>query len=111
MCPDLYSGPQRGNLTDVIPWGVELGFYDYLLLGGAAAALLFGALRFPRLISYLILVIVAALPVYNLSTKYGLTMLTGPLMVAIFFAIFAGLYWLGGKFAVGRSGRAPENRD
>lgn len=107
----LVFRPTKGQPHGRYSLGVELGFYDYLLLGGAAAALLFGALRFPRLISYLILVIVAALPVYNLSAKYGLTMVTGPLMVAIFFAIFAGLYWLGGKFAVARSGRAPQNRD
>ena len=88
-----------------------MGSYDYLLLCGAVAAFLFGALRFPRFISYPLLLIVAALPVYNLSAKYGLTIVTGPLMVAIFLAIFAGLYWLGGKFAPGRSRQEPENRD
>lgn len=75
-----------------------MGSYDYLLLAGAVAALAFGALRFPRVVSYLLLLVVAVLPVYNLSAKYGLTLVTGGLMMAIFFAVFAGLYWVGGKF-------------
>jgi high-affinity Fe2+/Pb2+ permease len=48
-------------------------------------------------VSYLILLIVAALPIYNVGSKYGMTLVTGVLGVLIFFAIYAGLYWVGGK--------------
>ena len=55
-----------------------MGSYDYLLLLGAAAAVVLGFIR--------------------LAGKYHLTLLTGSLMVAIFFAICAALYWVGSKF-------------
>jgi hypothetical protein len=74
-----------------------MGSCDYLLLAGALAALAFGAVRLSRVVSYLILLIVAALPIYNVGSKYGMTLVTGVLGVLIFFAIYAGLYWVGGK--------------
>ena len=60
-----------------------MGSYDYLLLAGAVAALAFGAFRLPRIPSYVVFLIVGAWPVLNVSDRYGLTFLTGSLMVAI----------------------------
>ena len=73
--------------------------YDYLLLLGALAALVLGFIRFSRIGSYAALVLIGAWPVYSLAGKYHLTLLTGSLMVAIFFAIYVGLYWVGSRFS------------
>ena len=75
-----------------------MGSYDYRLLLGAAAAVVLGFIRFSRIVSYAALVLITAWPVYSLAGKYHLTLLTGSLMVAIFFAIYAALYWVGSKF-------------
>jgi len=80
-----------------------MGKYDFLLLAGVVAALAFGAFRVPRAVAYIVFLIVSVPPVYDAPAKYGMTLGRGALMVAIFFAILTGLYWVGGKFA----GRKP----
>ena len=76
-----------------------MGSYDYLLLLGALAALVLGFMRFSRIASYALLVLIGAWPVYGLAGKYNLTLVTGSLMVAIFFAFYPGLYWVGSRFS------------
>ena len=76
-----------------------MGIFEYFLLAGAVVALAFGAFRLNRIVSYIVFLIVAAWPTYTLAAKNGWSFGTVVVMIAVVFAIYAGLYWIGGKFA------------
>lgn len=76
-----------------------MGVYEYVLIAGAVAALALGAIKLNRIVSYVIFLVVAGWPAYTLAAKNGWSFATVVILVAIVFAIYAGLYWIGGRFA------------
>lgn len=76
-----------------------MGFWEYLLLGGALAAIVFGYLRLPNLLAYLVFLAVAIWPTYTLGAKNGWGVVTIVVIVAIIFVIYAFLYWGSSKIA------------
>ena len=75
-----------------------MGFYEYLLIAGAIVAVVLGVIRFSRIVSYIVFLVVAGWPAYTLGAKHGWSFGTVIVMVAVVFAVYAGLYWLGGRF-------------
>lgn len=76
-----------------------MGFFEYFLLAGAIIALVLGAFRLSRIVSYVAFLIIAGWPTYSLAVKNGWSFGTVVVLVAVAFAICAGLYWVAGRFA------------
>lgn len=77
-----------------------MGFWEYLLIGGAVAALVFGYLHLPRLVAYLVFLVIAVWPTYTLGAEHSWSVATMIVLVLVIFAVYALLYWIGSK--VGR---------
>ena len=78
---------------------MTMSIFGYIGLVGAVAALAFGAFKLNRIASYIILFIVAAWLMYTVSTNSGVIFALSAIFIAILFAIYAALYWLGGKLS------------
>ena len=76
-----------------------MGVYEYVLVAGAAAALAFGFFQVPRLIAYVVFLVVGAWPSYTLGMKNGWSFATVVIMVVIISAVYAALYWLAGRLS------------
>ena len=76
-----------------------MGVYEYFLIAGAIAALAFGAFKLNRMLSYIVFLVVAGWPAYTLAAENGWSFATVVILVAVVFAVYAALYWLGGRFA------------